>query len=193
MSLLDRLAEGLFGIKKPRGQYVKTPARPVIIRHEKEEANSKKTNSVKENPVIENYSNEDLVKENTLKEDLDSTMAEMNEMINKLQDSLTETINKSNDEHSEELQNKLDEELNALRNDIGKSFSSLEDKIHSENVKTYRNIQALVNELDKKTAKEAIIDVRFAGIKRLLGITTWVTIGTFLVLAVFILHSLGVF
>ncbi|MBQ1872009.1 MAG: hypothetical protein II147_07490 [Lachnospiraceae bacterium] len=179
MSLLDRLAASLRGTRKPKMQYVKTPERPVIIRPEKVED-------------VRTVLTPDRDEEN-LKEELDRTMAEMNEMINELQGRLEETIKKSGDECSEELQNKIDEELNALRNDIGKSFSSLEDKIHSENVKTYRNIQALINEVDKKSAKDDVITARFAGVRRLLGITTWVTIGTFIVLAVYVLHSMGVF
>ena len=179
MSLLDRLAASLRGTRKAKMQYVKTPERPVIIRPEKVED-------------VRTVLTPDRDEEN-LKEELDRTMAEMNEMINELQGRLEETIKKSGDECSEELQNKIDEEINALRNDIGKSFSSLEDKIHSENVKTYRNIQALINEVDKKSAKDDVITARFAGERRLLGITTWVTIGTFIVLAVYVLHSMGVF
>ena len=120
-------------------------------------------------------------------------MAEMNEKIDELQVRLEESIKSSGDNYSQELKNTIAEEVASLKQEVKDSFLSVEDKIHSENVKTYRNIQALVSEIDKKSAKEVNIDAKFASVKRLLTLTTWTAIGTFLVLVIYVLHGIGVF
>lgn len=193
MSLFDRLAEGLLGVRRPSRQYVKTPSRPVRSKPS-DDSDSPKDIEPKEKETKES-SIESKIQHiiPNFKGALSSNMAEMNEKIDELQARLEESIKNSGDNYSQELQNKITEEVATLKQEVKDSFASVEDKIHSENVKTYRNIQALVSELDKKTAKEANIEAKFSSVKRLLAITTWTAIGTFIVLVIYVLHGIGVF
>ncbi len=188
MSLFDRLAEGLLGVRKPSRQYAKIPPKPVKIRP-----------SGNSDSQIEKEPKESSIEAKiqhiipSFKGALNNNMAEMNEKIDELQVRLEESIKSSGDNYSQELKNTIAEEVASLKQEVKDSFLSVEDKIHSENVKTYRNIQALVSEIDKKSAKEVNIDAKFASVKRLLALTTWTAIGTFLVLVIYVLHGIGVF
>ncbi|MCR5374791.1 MAG: hypothetical protein K6E39_05405 [Lachnospiraceae bacterium] len=188
MSLFDRLAEGLLGVRRPSRQYVKTPPRPV--KHKPSGESDKPAADKMEESSIESKIQHIIP---SFKGALNSNMAEMNEKIDELQVRLEESIKSSGDNYSQELKNTIAEEVASLKQEVKDSFLSVEDKIHSENVKTYRNIQALVSEIDKKSAKEVNIDAKFASVKRLLTLTTWTAIGTFLVLVIYVLHGIGVF
>ena len=130
---------------------------------------------------------------NNFKGDIDKTMTDINENIDAVKEQLEESIEKRSDIDFTELQNKIDEEIEALRGEVNESFASLEEKIHSENVKTYRNMQALVTELEKKVAKESTVESMLKGQRKIMGVATWMIVGILIILALFVLHSLGVF
>ncbi|MBO4213561.1 MAG: hypothetical protein J5876_01100 [Lachnospiraceae bacterium] len=190
MSLLDRLADRLLGIKKTPRQYVRIASDSARNRA----ANAEHMEEYRE---VRAEVLDDVIKasdaEKDLRRELDNTMAEMMEKIDELQGRLEDSIKKSSDDNYADLKAHLDEEIGAFKTELKDGIASIEDKIHSENVKTYRNIQALVSDIDKKAAKESTIDSKFSAVKRMLGVTVWMGLLTFAVLTIFVLYSMGVF
>lgn len=71
--------------------------------------------------------------------------------------------------------------------------TDLSEKVHSENVKCYRNIQDLFNEFDSKIEKMDEMEQGVGSVKGYVKCLTWFAILNFVVLIGFILYSLGVF
>lgn len=92
-------------------------------------------------------------------------------------------------EHIYELKSKIDE----ISKNMTTNREGIEEKIHSENVKAYRNYQATLDELDKKMAKADRLEKQVESLRVYLKCTTWFSITTLIVLVAYILYSLGVF
>ena len=71
--------------------------------------------------------------------------------------------------------------------------TDLSEKVHSENVKCYRNIQDLFTEFDSKIEKMDEMEKGVGSIRGYMKCLTWFSILNFVVLIGFILYSLGVF
>ena len=71
--------------------------------------------------------------------------------------------------------------------------TELSEKVHSENVKCYRNIQDLFTEFDSKIEKMDEMEKGVGAIRGYVKCLTWFSIINFVVLVGFILYSLGVF
>lgn len=71
--------------------------------------------------------------------------------------------------------------------------TDLSEKVHSENVKCYRNIQELFNEFDAKIEKMDEMEKGVGSVKGYVKCLTWFSILNFVVLVGFVLFSLGVF
>lgn len=71
--------------------------------------------------------------------------------------------------------------------------TDLSEKVHSENVKCYRNIQDLFNEFDAKIEKIDTMEKTMESVRGYAKCITWFSIINFVVLAAFILFSLGIF
>lgn len=71
--------------------------------------------------------------------------------------------------------------------------TDLSEKVHSENVKCYRNIQDLFTEFDSKIEKMDEMEKGVDAIRGYVKCLTWFSIINFVVLIGFILYSLGVF
>ena len=71
--------------------------------------------------------------------------------------------------------------------------TDLSEKVHSENVKCYRNIQDLFNEFDSKIEKMDAMEKGVDAIRGYVKCLTWFSIVNFVVLVGFILYSLGIF
>ncbi len=71
--------------------------------------------------------------------------------------------------------------------------TDLSEKVHSENVKCYRNIQDLFTEFDSKIEKMDEMEKGVGSVKGYVKCLTWFSIMNFVVLIGFILYSLGVF
>lgn len=71
--------------------------------------------------------------------------------------------------------------------------TDLSEKVHSENVKCYRNIQDLFNEFDSKIEKMDEMERGVGSVKGYVKCLSWFSILNFVVLIGFILYSLGVF
>ncbi len=71
--------------------------------------------------------------------------------------------------------------------------TDLSEKVHSENVKCYRNIQDLFNEFDSKIEKMDEMEKSVGSVKNYVKFLSWFAGLNFAVLLGFILYSLGVF
>lgn len=71
--------------------------------------------------------------------------------------------------------------------------TDLSEKVHSENVKCYRNIQDLFNEFDSKIEKMDEMERGVGSVKGYVKCLSWFSILNFVVLIGYILYSLGVF
>lgn len=71
--------------------------------------------------------------------------------------------------------------------------TDLSEKVHSENVKCYRNIQDLFNEFDSKIAKMDEMEKGVGSVKGYAKCLTWFSVLNFVLLIAIILYSLGVF
>ena len=71
--------------------------------------------------------------------------------------------------------------------------TDLSEKVHSENVKCYRNIQDLFNEFDSKIEKMDEMEQGVGSVKGYVKCLSWFAILNCVVLIGFILYSLGVF
>ena len=69
----------------------------------------------------------------------------------------------------------------------------LSEKVHTENVKCYRNIQDLFNEFDSKIEKMDEMEGGVDSVKGYVKLLSWFSILNFVVLIIFILYSRGVF
>ena len=69
----------------------------------------------------------------------------------------------------------------------------LSEKVHSENVKCYRNIQDLFNEFDSKIEKMEAMEQGVGSIRGYLKCLSWFSVLNFVLLTGYILYSLGVF
>lgn len=77
-------------------------------------------------------------------------------------------------------------QLEAMKNELS-------EKVHSENVKCYRNIQDLFSELDSKTEKIDAVEKGVTSMQGYLKCLSWFSILNFVLLIGYILYSLGVF
>lgn len=71
--------------------------------------------------------------------------------------------------------------------------TDLSEKVHTENVKCYRNIQDLFNEFDSKIEKMDEMEKGVGSVKGYVKCLAWFSVMNFVVLIGFILYSLGVF
>lgn len=71
--------------------------------------------------------------------------------------------------------------------------TELSEKVHSENVKCYRNIQDLFNEFDSKIEKMDAMEQGVSSIRGYLKCLSWFSVLNFVLLIGYILYSLGVF
>lgn len=78
------------------------------------------------------------------------------------------------------------EQLESIKTDLS-------EKVHSENVKCYRNIQDLFNEFDSKIEKMDDMEKGVGFVKGYVKCLSWFSILNFVVLIGFILYSIGVF
>ncbi|MBR5566193.1 MAG: hypothetical protein IKW08_08545 [Roseburia sp.] len=71
--------------------------------------------------------------------------------------------------------------------------TDLSEKVHTENVKCYRNIQDLFNEFDSKIEKMDTMEKNVESVRGYVKCLTWFSVVNFVLLTAFILFSLGVF
>ena len=96
-------------------------------------------------------------------------------------------------QREEERQKQLKQSMDALAGRLEASRSELSDKIHSENVKSYRNVQALVEELLEKLEEKEQSKEHKKSARGLLRAVLVVGILNLLVMVGWILYEMGIF
>jgi len=110
------------------------------------------------------------------------TTTEKNEVSMKLEtDILKEEIDK------------LAMQTEALTHAVDENKNAIIEKVHVENVKAFKNVQAILNELDEKMAKAEMQNRQMESLKIYVRCGTWFSIMNLLVLVVYILFTQGVF
>lgn len=114
---------------------------------------------------------------------------EQHEEVKKLIDSQNEEIRGIIDEQN----GKLAEIVAGVQEPFEKIKGDINDKIHTENVKCYRNIQTLFEESDKKTELIKSEVSELLAVKGYIKVVSAVSILNLVGLAVLLLHSFGLF
>lgn len=114
---------------------------------------------------------------------------EQYEEVKKLIDSQNEEIRGIIDEQN----GKLAEIVAGVQEPLEKIKGDINDKIHTENVKCYRNIQTLFEESDKKTELIKSEVAELLAVKGYIKVVSAVSIVNLVGLAVLLLHSFGLF
>lgn len=126
---------------------------------------------------------------------VDAKLAELNETF---AERLAENAVNSSEQNEEvrklihEQNEKLTETVNGLNGEFDRIKNEICEKVHTEDVKCYRNIQTLFEESDKKIdlLKEEVNDL--LSMKTLLKVITGITAVNLVGLAVFIIYALGI-
>ncbi|SFQ06434.1 hypothetical protein SAMN02910358_00581 [Lachnospiraceae bacterium XBB1006] len=88
---------------------------------------------------------------------------------------------------------KLAMQTEALTHAVDENKNAIIEKVHVENVKAFKNVQAILNELDEKMAKAEMQNRQMESLKIYVRCGTWFSIMNLLVLVVYILFTQGVF
>ena len=131
----------------------------------------------------------------TVGNEINAMADRVNRKLEEIGDTLAKQYEDGRKANQEEIE-AVREAIATVTDEIADLKDAIGEKIHSENVKSYRNIQELLKEQDEKLDKLQDLDVLQQNVKGLQGYNKFLTglgIGEFLVLIVYILYSLGVF
>ena len=126
----------------------------------------------------------------------------MNESLNVMKDDVSGSLNAMKEEVSGELgvaKGEILEKQGAAKEELSVKLdlikNELAEKVHTENVKCYRNVQSLIEELDKKleAAGNGSSLKNMKSIKRYLKASIMIGVLNLLAIAGFILYELGLF
>ena len=109
---------------------------------------------------------------------------EIEEMTNEVENLIKDTNERI--ERIEEMVQKIGTSMNG-------SKKAIEDKVHSESVKVYRNVQAILVDLEKKVAMQDKVHQEMQTLRNYMKGLVGITAITMLMLVAFILYSIGVF
>ncbi len=113
-------------------------------------------------------------------EKLGDTETMMNEVQNLLQD-------------TNQRIDRVYEMVNQLESGVNNSQKSIEEKVHTEGVKIYRNVQAVLTDLEKKMATQEKLEREVQTLRNYLKGIMGVSAITMIILVIFVLFSIGVF
>lgn len=122
--------------------------------------------------------------QNENQEELKKTVSSMEEDMNKAITGLEEDMKKTTGQMQEELAN-LTKSLKTVKEDLS-------EKIHTEDVKCYRNIRGLLDEVSEKLESVEMADGRIRYLKRLFGWTITLLIINFAGIVMAILSALRI-
>ena len=123
---------------------------------------------------------------------IDTLVDKVNQKLDEVQQTIDKQLVDSREVNESQLK-ELKETVEAVNTALDSLKGELVEKIHSENVKCYRNIQDLIKEYDDKIQKLDFIDQNVKSVKGIGKFLIWVTVIDFVVLVAFILYSVGVF
>lgn len=119
----------------------------------------------------------------SLKELLEQGKADIRGLADESLNKITRlTAPEGNDKRIEETLDKLIATAEKNQKEIAEWFRQADDFLHKENVKVYRNVQAVVTE-ESKTGREAILAAQDSTAKKYYKKMLWVMVLTFLAVA----------
>ena len=119
----------------------------------------------------------------SLKELLEQSKADIRGLADESLNKITRlTAPEGNDKRIEETLDKLIATAEKNQKEIAEWFRQADDFLHKENVKVYRNVQAVVTE-ESKTGREAILAAQDSTAKKYYKKMLWVMVLTFLAAA----------
>ena len=123
----------------------------------------------------------------------------MEEMINRVEEKLNALSEKIAADVSDSTGRTAEQtaQMQASLHEISQQLDSMKlelaEKIHTEDVKCYRNMQDLIKELTVKLEENDTLEKSLKTVKGDAKCLTWFSVIYFVVLVAFILYSLGVF
>ena len=96
---------------------------------------------------------------------VDRMMQDLRENMEKLEEKIQTQVSHNENAAAEQTKNVKDT-LAEMNQGLDTMRSDLSEKVHSENVKVYRNIQDLLKELDDRENEASMQETRFHAIKR---------------------------
>ena len=124
---------------------------------------------------------------------------QMEEMINRVEEKLNALSEKIAADVSDSTGRTAEQtaQMQASLQEISQQLDSMKlelaEKIHTEDVKCYRNMQDLIKELTVKLEENDTLEKSLNTVKGYAKCLTWFSVINFVVLVAFILYSLGVF
>ena len=124
---------------------------------------------------------------------------QMEEMINRVEEKLNALSEKIAADVSDSTGRTAEQtaQMQASLQEISQQLDSMKlelaEKIHTEDVKCYRNMQDLIKELTVKLEENDTLEKSLNTVKGYAKCLTWFSVINFVVLMAFILYSLGVF
>ena len=115
----------------------------------------------------------------SLKQLLEKSYADLDRLTRESLDKITQLTVVNQDKGREEELDRLLKILEANQKEIADWFKRADDFLHKENVKVYRNVQAVVVE-ENKAKTEAILAAQEATARKYYGKTKWLLLLTFL-------------
>ena len=115
----------------------------------------------------------------SLKQLLEKSYADLDRLTRESLDKITQLTVVNQDKGREEELDRLLKTLEANQKEIADWFKRADDFLHKENVKVYRNVQAVVVE-ENKAKTEAILAAQEATARKYYGKTKWLLLLTFL-------------
>lgn len=134
----------------------------------------------------------DLSVKGTVKEEMDKQNESIKNALKKSEASIIDSIGKMTFD-SDSISEKIKEGNEELKKVIDGDSKDIQDKIHVENVKAFRNVQTILESFEDRFAKQESLNRNFKQMKAYLRCTTIVIILLFLAFVAYILYSLGVF
>ncbi len=130
---------------------------------------------------------------------LTGVQSQMDDMIGQVEQKLNDLANKIESDVNDTTGRTAaqTEEMKAALDEVSKQLDTMKlelaEKIHSEDVKCYRNMAKLFEELTTKIEENDQMEKEIKNVKGYVKCLSWISVMNFLVLVAFILYSLGVF
>ncbi len=121
-----------------------------------------------------------------------NTSKELEEKVMEAKNEVKDEILKAIDENMDKVGQDSEALKKELLEAIERESAGIQEKIHVENVKNYRNVQALLEEINENMANESVLVKKIEGLKLHITVTSFFAIASFLLLVAYVLVELGV-
>lgn len=134
-----------------------------------------------------------------LQMELDERQREADSLVGNVEEQVDKLIKKievQQNDNTEDIKNALDgmsQDFGQMTKELAGAQQEISEKIHTENVKCYRNIQGLMQEFAEKMEKVDLADESMKSIKHFFGWTIGLLVCNLAALAGVILYFAGVF